>query len=262
MPEPSTTETDQRIERVVDPAIEATAVPILEYGRAWMMAPQTAARAAEIGLDGPLGFWVNGRAGVLGEVDADVAAAAIGFMAPDLVGRFWRHRPDDLTPMTCASRYAEAAAVWGRTALADVDPDQLETLADLANRVAESALPSTGVLFAGWRNLPQPVDPAGRVTVALNVLRELRGGAHLAAVHAVGLGPHRAVLAAPDPVRGGVAGAERFGWPAPHPAADVDRRVEAEHRTTVACRHAYAALDDAELATFTRLVLAVRAAID
>ena len=40
------------------------------------------AAGAELGLPEPFDFWVNGRAGVLGAVDADVAAAAICFMAP------------------------------------------------------------------------------------------------------------------------------------------------------------------------------------
>ncbi len=241
---------------------EAVAIPVLEYGRAWMAAPGTAARAGELGFEHPMGFWVNGRAGVLGAVDGDVAAAAIGFMAPDLTGRLWEARPAGLSPMAATVAYAEAAAAWGRETLTGVADDDLTRLADLADRVCAAALPSVGILFAGWRALPTPSDPAGRATVVLNVLRELRGGAHLSAVDAVGIGPHGAILAAPDPVRGGQAGAERFGWPEPHPQPDHDRRAEAERLTTAICGPAFAALTEAEGAELIGLVGAARAAMD
>ena len=246
-----------------DPAAvaDAVAIPVLEYGRGWMAAPTTAARARDLGFDNPFGIWVNGRAGAMGDVTADVAAAAIGFMAPDLVRTLWNGRPEGLTPAGTAMAYAEAAADWGRETLADVPSADLERLAQLCHRVAEAAQPSVGALFAGWRTLARPEDPAGRATVVLNVLRELRGGAHLSAVQAVGLGPHGAIMAAPDPVRGGPAGAERFGWPEPHPAVDHERRAEAERLTTVICAPAFASLGEAEGRELIELVTAARAAL-
>ena len=246
----------------VDETIEATAVPVLEFGRGWMMDGATAARSAELGFGPGFGFWVNGRAGVLGEVDADVAAAAIGFMAPAWVRDHWEGRPAGLSPAAATAAYAEAAATWGRGVLAGVDEARLQRLAELCHEVAAAALPSTGVLFAGWRALTLPDDPAGRATIALNVLRELRGGAHLSAVHAVGLGPHLAVLSADDPVRGGVAGAERFGWQGPHPEPDPEARREAERVTTVICRPAYEGLGPAERAELIDLVAEARSAMD
>ncbi|MEM9563492.1 MAG: hypothetical protein AAGA93_12785 [Actinomycetota bacterium] len=241
---------------------EAVALPVLEYGRGWMAAPATAARAGELGFGHPMGFWVNGRAGVLGDVDGDVAAAAIGFMAPGLTRRLWEERPAGLSPTAATVAYAEAAAAWGRETLADLADDDLSRLADLVDRVCAAALPSVGILFAGWRALPTPGDPAGRATVVLNVLRELRGGAHLSAVDAVGIGPHGAILAAPDPVRGGPAGADRFGWPEPHPEPAHDRRAEAERLTTAICGPAFAALTDDEGQELIELVGTARAAMD
>lgn len=246
----------------VDQVIEATAVPVLEFGRGWMMDPATGARAGEIGVGESFAFWVNGRAGVLGEADADVAAAAIGFMAPDWVRSFWEGRPTELSARQATEAYAEAAADWGRRVLAGADEARTHRLADLCDKVASAALPSTGLLFAGWRNLARPDDAAGRATIALNVLRELRGGAHLSAVHAVGLGPHGAIASTDDPVRGGAAGAERFGWPSPHPPADPAARREAERLTTVICRPAYEALDATERSEFVELVSEARAAMD
>lgn len=242
-------------------ASETTAVPILEFGRGWMMSPGTAAKGAELGLQG-FGFWVNGRAGSLGEVGADVAAAAIGFMAPELVAQYW-DRPAGLGAMDAALAYADAGAELGRGVLAGIDTVRLERLAELADRVAAKALPCTGLIFTGWRRLPRPDDPAGRATVVLNVLRELRGGAHLSAIQAAGLTPQHAVISfVADTIRGGPNGAERFGWKAPHPEPDVEARTRAEGYTTAACLHAYEALDGSEADEFIELVLEARAAMD
>lgn len=241
---------------------EAVGRPILEYGRAWMSDPATGARAVELGFEPPFGLWVNGRAGVLGDVDADVAAAAIGFMAPDRVRQYWESRPAEISPARSAELYAEAAATWGRQALASVPSSELERLDELADRVSAAADPSIGTLFAGWRALPRPDDLAGRVTIVLNVLRELRGAAHLAASHAVGLGPHGAIASAEDQVRGGVAGAERFGWTEPHPSPEPERRAEAERLTTSIVAPAFATLDAAEQQELISLVATARAVLD
>lgn len=241
---------------------DAVAGPVLVFGRGWMMAEGTMGAAADAGFEPPFGLWVNGRAGVLGDVDADVAAAAIGFMAPDRVRMFWEARPADVEPARASAIYAGAAADWGRRVLADWPSGDLERLAELADRVAAAADASIGTLFAGWRALPRPDDPAGEVTVVLNVLREMRGGAHLSAVHAAGLGPHGAIMSTDDPVRGGVAGAERFGWPEPHPEPAPDRRAEAERLTTVICAPPFAALDGAEQDELVELVTRARAAMD
>ncbi|MEM9654110.1 MAG: hypothetical protein AAGA65_18595 [Actinomycetota bacterium] len=246
----------------VDAAIGETAKPVLEIGRAWMMDPATAARAAELELHGPFGFWTSGRAGVLGEVDADVVAAAIGFMAPSQIRSYWENRPRSVPPAALTEAYAAAAAEWGRRAFDSLPETDLRRLAELSDRIAAAANPSTGVLFAAWRNVPRPDDAAGAATVALNVLRELRGGAHLSAAHAVGLGPHGVILSTDDPVRGGVPWAERFGWSAPHPEPDPARRAEAERLTTLICRHAYDGLSDRELAVFSNLVIAARTTLD
>ena len=239
---------------------EATAIPVLEYGRAWMMAKPTHARAEELGLTPGFGFWVNGRAGALGEVSADVAAAAIGFMAPDLVQELWHSRPSDVTPLRAALEYGAMAAEWGRETLAEMDEARIERLIDLSDKVIAGALPICGAIFAGWRGLDRPDDPAGNATFALQILREMRGGAHLSAIQSAGLSPQHAILSfTADPIRGSAAGAERFGWQAPHPAPDEAARARAETMTTNVCMHAYEALDEGERGEFIELVLEARA---
>lgn len=242
--------------------VTETAVPVLEFGRAWMSARSTAERAADLGFAPGFGLWVNGRAGAMGEVNSAAAAAAIGFMPPAAVQAAWEARPAGLTAERCAAEYAAVAAEWGREALAGVDSAELGRLTELSMRVIDAADASVGALFAGWRSMPLPDDPAGGATIALQVLREMRGGAHLSAVHAVGLGPHGAIMSVDHPVRGGVAGAERFGWPEPHPAGDPARRAEAEELTTRACEPAFAVLDEAEQAELVELVLLARSQIE
>ena len=243
-------------------AVPETATPILEIGRAWMSAPSTGQRAVELGFEPGFGLWANGRAGAMGDVNPDAAAAAIGFMPAERVHELWNGRPKGLTAGQCATEYAAAAASWGTEAFADASGDDLLRVAELANRIADAADASLGALFAAWRAMPSPDDPAAAATLALHVLRELRGGAHLSAVHAVGLGPHRAIMSVDHPVRGGAPGAERFGWQAPHPAGDPVRRAEAEELTSRACEPAYSILDDGEAGEFTELVLQLRARID
>ena len=237
--------------------VDRTAGPILLYGRGWMLAEGTLARAGELGLrtDTPLVFWVNGRAGVLGDGDADKAAAAIAFMAPGRVREFWESRPQHVTAERATLAYADAAADWGRSVLASVSDSDCAELADYCNRVSAAADPSIGSLFVGWRGLAQPDDPAGAATIALNVVRELRGGAHIHAVWSAGLGPLGAIISTDDPVRGGMTGAERFGWGAPFPDADRAARDRAEAMTSAMIEPIFdQALDPSERSRFADLV--------
>ena len=242
---------------------QATGKPILEFGRGWMVDPATAARSAELGLAalGRFGFWVSGRAGVLGNVDPDIAAAAIGFMAPSAVRYNWQARPESLSPWDAALAWFGCAAAWGREALTPMPEDKVRRLADLSRKVIDNADLSIGTLFAGSTLIPLPGDAASDATINLNVLRELRGGAHLAACHAAGLGPHGTIMSTDNPVRGGSSWAEGFGWTEPHPTPDHQARERVEELTNIAMSSAFEPLEPAERAEFVELVIAARACI-
>ena len=107
--------------------------------------------------------------------------------------------------------------------------------------------------------IPLPGDAAGDATVNLNVLREMRGGAHLSASHAAGLGPHATIMSTDDPIRGGASWAEGFGWTAPHPAGDQAARAEVEAMTTKATARAFESLSPEERREFAELVTQARA---
>jgi hypothetical protein len=215
-------------------AVDRLGQPVQEIGRAWMRDARTVARGEELGLDPEIAFdfWVNGRAGVLGDGDAAKAVAGIAFMGPAMVRHFWEQRPHSLGAEEAAAQYAEAGAAWGRQSFTHVPLAELSEIAELSTMVTSAVPDSIGVLFAGWRQLDLPPDPAGAATVALNVLRELRGGAHILAVYASGLDPVTAILSVDHPTHGGPSRAERFGWTPPFAEPNFVAREAAEALTS------------------------------
>ncbi|MFN0029602.1 MAG: SCO6745 family protein [Acidimicrobiales bacterium] len=244
-------------------AVAATAAPILEFTRGWMLHPDTAKRGEELGLLPGRGFWVCGRNGVLGDVDADVVAHAIGFMESATVRRFWQHRPQGQRAHELANEYAACAYRWAGPALKAVPQADLVRLNGLGRKLADAALAQLGALFAGWRAMAQPDNPAEAVTLTMHVLREWRGSAHLSAVMGSGMHPLEAALSAPAP-RGGPKWVKDLGWaePYPDPARSALRRTMAEAQTSVLCLPAFEELSPHERAELTRLILQLRAAIE
>lgn len=217
-----------------------------------MFDPTTYAAAAQHGYAG-LDFYFSGRCGVLGDVDASVVVAALGFFEASNVTTLWDQGCAIAGAATAASRFADSCAQWGRDHFGpDVD---YADLADLAGRVVD-ATPSAGLpLFAGWRALPLPDDAIGAAAHRLNTLRELRGGSHLIAIVAADVSPLEAVLST-----GGAPNAELFGYTGPFP--DVDHvaapMAAAEVTTNRLTARGFAALDDTERERLVELVRATR----
>lgn len=226
---------------------------ILDTGGAFSNDPQTMRCAREIGLTG-WSFYVAGRAGALGDVRSDTAAAAMGFIAPAAVRDGWDAARRVASPMEIASVNLAACCRWGREHLSrfsGVDP-----LIEFGERIVVGAEAAGMPLFAAWRAMPIPDDaPGARAAVLLHLLREHRGAAHLMAVRATGLTPIEAIIAGPD----GVAGAAAFGWQPPYPPYGplIRRRTLAEAMTDRITGMAYRALDVVELLEFVRLLGAI-----
>ncbi len=233
---------------------------VLLYGRAWIVAPSTKEAANALGLDGIFGYWVNGRAGVLGDATTAAASSAIAFASPEFVARHWEARPQGLSAAACASGYADVAADFARRSFADWRDVDVAMAVGLVDTVLAGALDSMGALFAGWRAMPRPTDDRGALGVMLQTMREMRGGAHIHAVHAAGLDPLRAIVSTDDPVRGGEAGARRFGWTGPFPAPDPAARREAERLTDAICASAFEPLSSGERADLATLLDRAQAA--
>ncbi|MGJ6968413.1 SCO6745 family protein [Streptosporangium sp. G11] len=204
-----------------DDVVRHTKHTVIRAGAAFGHDPVYRTRGRQLGLT-RWPFYFGGRAGVLGDVDADVVAAVCGFFARKLVTEAW----STARALTSLGHIVEAdieeCLRWGRNVYDELSG--LERLADLLERVVEAADSSGRPLFAAWRSLVvQADDPAARVALALLRLREHRGGSHLIAVLANGHTPLTAILAGP-----GIGKARANGWAEPWPAVPPSAGVALE----------------------------------
>ena len=218
-------------------AATATAPAVSQVGSHFMLDGNTYKRGAELGFAG-LDFYVAGRGGVLGDVDADVVSAAFTFFEPAHVRTQWELGATVMPPSQSAAEFATCCHAWAEEHV----PDDLDAarLATLAGQAVATARPACASVFAGWRALPLPTAPKALAVHQMNALRELRLGLHGAAVVAAGLSPLEAVsLKSPGM-------APIFGWAE---LAEVDGLApasdDAEQRTNRGIAHAYEGLDDA-----------------
>jgi hypothetical protein len=219
-------------------AANRTATAVSTVGGHFMLDGDTYKRGAELGFQG-LDFYVTGRGGVLGDVDADVVAAAFTFFEPGGIRALWDQGRSVMPATEAAREFAACCAAWAERHV----PDDLDAarLAELAGRVVADARPACAPMFAAWRSVAVPEAPKAAAVHHLNTLRELRNGLHGAAVVSSGLTPLEAVsLKAPHM-------APIFGWAAPAETEGLQPRWDAaEEQTTRAIAHAYGGLDDAE----------------
>lgn len=219
-------------------AAASTAAAISSIGSHFMLDGNTYKRGAELGFGG-LDFYVAGRGGVLGDVDADVVAASFTFFEPNGLRTLWEQGRSVMPAAAAAVEFAACCATWAETHV----PDDLDAarLAELAGAVVTSARSACAPVFAGWRALTVPAEPKGAAVHHLNALRELRNGLHGAAVVSVGLSPLEALsLKTPQMLA-------LFGWATPADCEGLQPKWDrAEEQTTAAMAYAYDALDDGQ----------------
>ncbi|SFO91700.1 hypothetical protein SAMN04489713_110233 [Actinomadura madurae] len=234
--------------------VRAADTIIHDVGSRWMLSRRTAERGVEHGFANPFAFYFAGRGGVLGDVDADVVAAALGWFEPGFVRAQWDEGVAVAGAREAARRYTLGCAAWGEEHLPD-DP----RLCELAERVARVAEGSGLPLFCGWRAEPLPESGPARLMQLVQVLRELRGGLHLVATTAAGLSPLEAVLTQDGPDT-----ARFLGWQGDFPecASLKPRRAEAEETTDRLSAAVYErALTPSERAEFAERIGAVGSAV-
>jgi len=237
-------------------SVRALTEPIGDLGGRWMLHPEVLGSCREVGYPNGYAYYVVGRGGVLGDVDADVVTSAFGFFHPALVRTMWERGVAVEGARASAARYGQACAQFGRTRIAGFDG--AARLAELAGAVAAGADPAGLSLFAGWRAEPWPDDVEGRVAFLLHMLREFRGSVHVLAVVAAGLHPRDAVLA-----HGGADHGKQFGWPEPFAQVGPELPAAAEALTDTILVQRYAEILGAdECAELVELVQALRAHID
>jgi hypothetical protein len=219
----------------------AEACPLIrDYGWAYFFSPGTEAKGKELGLD-IVQFYVLGRGGVLGDVEASVVSSAFGYFNPSMIQQMWDSASKVVEPRDAGRAYFECAAELGRLRFAGLDG--VEGFADAAGAVNEAADPTGLPLYAGFRAEPLVDDAPGRAMQLLSVLREFRGSAHLLAVRAEGLDAKTAhLINRPND-------AAMFGWSdddvPDSTLADREALARAEVLTDRIVRPAYTVLDEA-----------------
>jgi hypothetical protein len=207
----------------------------------------TYARGGKLGFEG-LDFYLAGRAGVLGDVHADVVVAALVFFAPQVVHEAWARSAAVMSRADAAREWAAVGHAWAIAHL----PDEVDwqTVAALLGRIVHSAPVAGAPLFAGWRALDEPEVVKALALHRLNALRELRGALHGAAVLTVGLTPVEAVVVRTPSML------HAFGWsePYPEPKPLHDRWGLAEARTDRMFGRSLAVLDDEERAELVEML--------
>lgn len=239
-------------------AVRALAGPVTDVGGRFMLHRDTMQFGSDAGFANPLAFYVAGRCGVLGDVDADVVTAALGFFEPATVRSVWDEGVAVAGAREAGHRYAAACAQWGRARLGGFEG--AGRLAGLIEQLVAGADVAGLPLFAGWRAVPLPGDAAGRAYQLLQVLREWRGGAHVVAIVSHGIAPVAAVTA-----KSGETWARMFGWTGDLPdVSGVGEALQAAEDTTDAIvRPAFeTALSAAERAELVALVESARSALD
>jgi hypothetical protein len=233
-------------------AATETASAVSSIGSHFMMDGGTYKRGAELGFAG-LDFYVAGRGGVLGDVDADVVAAAFTFFEPDHIRTQWELGRAVMPAAKAADEFAACCHAWAEAHV----PDDLDAgrLAELAGRVVAGARPACAPIFAAWRALPVPTSPKAAAVHQMNALRELRNGLHAASVVAAGLTPVDAVALRTPHM------APLFGWSELPDTSEVGAPWEqAEAATNRAMAHAFEVLDEAERDELVELANALHAA--
>lgn len=232
---------------------ERTRPTVTGLSAKFMLDGATYAVGGDAGFNG-MDFYGAGRGGVLGDVSADVVAAALVFFNPSVVEGAWEGSRDVMSRSAAAELFAGCLVTWAGEHLGD-DVDWAR-LAELAGKVVDNASIGGAPVFAGWRALPVPTDPKAAALHQLNALRELRMARHGAAVTAVGLDIGPTVCHA-SPHMAGI-----FGWEGAEIGHDVPAKWdEAEALTNRATDHDYAVLDDAEAEEFVALCTAATAAV-
>ncbi len=244
-------------ELTAEETVQAADKILHDVGSVWMLHPDTQARGAAHGYPKALAFYFAGRGGVLGDVDAGVVTAAMGWWHPGLVRLMWDRGLAVAGAREGARRYAQACADWAGDHLSGFT--QADRLADLAEKVVDGAEEAGLPLFAGWRAEPRAEGGPARLLQLVHVLREWRGAVHLVATTAAGLGPLEAIL-----TNEGEQQARFLGWRDELPDCDhlTDRQAQAQEITDRLVAEGYErALTPAERAEFADLVRQLRDAV-
>ena len=215
----------------------ATGIPIAAMGRSYFAADAVGQALGEAGFSG-MARYVGVRGGVLGDVATDVVVSGFALFHPAMIEAGWNQTKEQGTPPDAAAAFASGIGLWAADTFGHLDG--LDDFAAAARAVIDASAPMSQALYAGWRAMPVPDDPAAAAGLAIQVLRELRFGFHVHGLSAVGLTPVEAIIAQANPQQ-----AQFFGWskPFPDPEPLKGRHRQAEEITSARMAEVYEAID-------------------
>ncbi|MGC2167977.1 MAG: hypothetical protein WA580_02625 [Acidimicrobiales bacterium] len=156
--------------------------PIQVLGMKFYFDPLTKEHGREHGIN-VVEFYGLGRAGVLGDVDTQTVIDAFTFFDRSLIDYFWTQAKVKADPVAVAAAHVGAAYAFADKTFGDLDRELLARFSDAARRVSEALDYGVCALVDGYRQYPWPSDPVHGAYLGAIMLRELRGGLHIVAVH-------------------------------------------------------------------------------
>jgi hypothetical protein len=221
--------------------LDAACPTINVFGAAYYFTPETLQAGKNINLGG-MEFYVQGRAGQMGNCDPDAVSAAFGYFKPALLKSILEAARAKVEPRVAGAAHLEACAALGRAKLASLP--ELEAFVVVLEKVNDAADPDSLALYAAIRTETLASDAPGRAMQLIAILREFRGSAHLVALRAVGIKSSTAhFIKRPDMWK-------QFGYTedeAPEVTdVELQKMAEAEKLTDALVEPAYAVLTQDE----------------
>jgi hypothetical protein len=236
--------------------LDAACPLINDMGAAFYFIPETLAVGKAMGLGG-MEFYVQGRAGQMGNTEPDAVAAAFGYFKPALLKSVLDAANAKSEPRVTGAAFMNACATMSRAKLSGVaDLDALVAVLEKVNNAADG---DGLALYAAINTEKLAEDAAGRLLQLIAILREYRGSAHLVALRAAGVDSRTAhYMKRPDMWK-------QFGYTEEEAPVITDAvkaaRAEAENITDRIVEPAYAVLSDAERNVLVDGLNAVKAAL-
>jgi hypothetical protein len=222
---------------------EVTADPLQVVGSSFYFDSPTVDRARELGLR-RFEYYGLGRGGVLGDVDASVVEEAFTFFHPSTFDFIWTGARAKADPVAMASDYLQAAYAFADRTFGDIPVEVLADFAAAAFKVVKAVEVGQHQLVDGYRQYPVPEDPVHAAYLGAILLRELRGGVHIGAVHEAGLLPVEACYLQ-DPGFFKYHGYQEDDAPTVTPELEA-KKLRAEEITSRAMADCFAVLTDQE----------------
>ncbi|CAB4619788.1 unannotated protein [freshwater metagenome] len=236
--------------------LDAACPLINDMGAAFYFIPETLAVGKAMGLGG-MEFYVQGRAGQMGNTEPEAVAAAFGYFKPALLKSILDSANAKSEPRVTGAAFMNACATLSRAKLSGVA--NLDALVAVLDKVNNAADGDGLALYAAINSEKLAEDAAGRLLQLIAILREYRGSAHLVALRAAGVNSRTAhYMKRPDMWK-------QFGYTEEEAPEVTDAvkaaRAEAENITDRIVEPAFAVLSDAERTVLVDGLHAVKAAL-